>query len=48
MAHGIEKEELRSDGRLDEHDHAGGDYRKKADDIHDSNYIEDDVAWAGQ
>ena len=48
MADCIEKEKLGNDESLDEHDGACGNDCYQADDVHDPDGIEDDVAWAGQ
>lgn len=48
MSDGIEEEELGRHRGLDKHDDAGSNDCKETDDVHDTNAVEDDVAWAGQ
>ena len=42
----IEEEELRAKKRLDNQDDAGCDDCQKANDVADSNGVQDDVAWS--
>ena len=45
MADSVEEEELRCYRRLHEHDNGTGDDCKKSNYVHDTDAIEDDVAW---
>ena len=48
VADGVEEEELGRHRGLDQHHDAGGDDGHQADYVHDTNAIEDDVAWPGK
>jgi len=48
MTDGVEEEEARGRGSLDQHEDAGCDDGQEADDVHDADDVEDDVAWTGQ
>ena len=48
MADGIEKEELRDDERLDQHDETRNHARQEDDNIHHPDDVEDDITWPGQ
>ena len=48
MADSIKEEEMRIRVDLHQHHNAGCDDCKKADDVHDPNAIQDDVAWASE
>lgn len=47
MCSGIEEEELTNDEGLDQHDRARRNDSQQADDVHNSNDIEDDIASTG-
>lgn len=48
MADAVEKEELGDYKGLDQHDRAGDDDSYEADDVHDTNDVENDVARPSQ
>lgn len=48
VADGIEEEEMRVGVDLDQHHDARGDDGQQADDVHDADAVEDDVARAGE
>lgn len=48
MAQCVEEEKMRVCIDLDQHHNARGDNGYEADDVHDPEAVEDDVAWAGQ
>lgn len=48
MADGVEEEELGDDKGLDQHDRAGDDDSYKADNVHNTDGVEDDVARPSQ
>ena len=43
----IEEEELRRHRSLNKHDNACSNDCKEANDVHDTDAVEDDVAWSG-
>ena len=48
MADGVKEEELRSGRCLHKHDDAASDDCEKPDDVHDTDAVENNVAWPGQ
>lgn len=48
MAQRIKEEQMRVRINLNEHHHTGRDHSQEANDIHDTDSVEDDVAWSGQ
>lgn len=48
MAYCLEKEEAVDQLDFDEHDRRCGDDGKKCNDIHDTDSVEDNIAWASQ
>ena len=48
MADTVEEEEFGDDECLDKHDAAGGDDGCKANYVHDTKGVENDVAWTSQ
>jgi hypothetical protein len=48
MAHSIKKVEFGNNEGLDKHDRRSSNDSKQADDIHDAEYVQDNVTWASQ
>lgn len=48
MAHAVKEEELADNECLDKHDKGSRQHGEKADDVANTNAVEDDVAWTCQ